>query len=109
MARGAIKRGTAREQSEHDAGYVASGEGEYSRHVASPGNVKMRGYAEPNPPGTTRKRGPREREELIAEQRRHLAKLHEKIKRENIPARFLKIKESIDIKARFIAKLESER
>jgi hypothetical protein len=108
MARGAIKSGTARELAEHDASFVASGEGEFSRRAAS-GNVKMRGYAEPNPPGTTRKRGPREREELIAEQRQHLAKLRTRIARENVPARFLKLKQSIEIKSRFLAKLESER
>jgi hypothetical protein len=103
------RHGTPKDLADHGVGYVSSGEGEFSRRAAGGGNVKMRGYEEPKPrgEGTSRLRGPRSKDALIAENERALKKLRERITRENIPALFIRLKQQIEIKSRFIARLRN--
>lgn len=51
-----IVRGTAREDAEApDSGYSGTGLGFWTRNAGA-GNVKMKGYVEPPPPGMGKKR-----------------------------------------------------
>lgn len=108
-APGITRMGTARDLADSAIGYVSSGESQWTRDAAGGANVKMHGYEErPSGEGTSRIRGPRSKDALIEENKRALTKLRQRVGRENVPARILKLKQQIDIKQAFIAKLESE-
>lgn len=95
-----MKRGTAQELAEHGVGYVASGEGQYSRNVASSANIKLGGYREPETDDKSIS-------SLIAHQTKLLQRLREKLAREIDPVRRAKLQKDFEIKARFIVKLRS--
>jgi hypothetical protein len=106
---GVIKRGTAAEGAAFTDGFSASGEGQWSRQAASVGgNVKTASFVDPKPPGTgtSRIRGPRSKEQLLTENRAALEKLRQRVRRENVPARIVRLKSQIEIKTRFIERLE---
>ena len=95
MAKGAIKGTSARDLAEHDEGYSANGEGEYSRRSASPPNIAL---------STGRRTSGR----LIRENQHALRKLEQHARIENDPIRKAKIRKNIAIKSSFLAKLKGQ-
>jgi hypothetical protein len=103
MARpGVVRRGTARDLADHDAGYSANGESEHSRRAASAPNFTTRSHV-------ARTKGKHTSADLIAENKSLLAKLRGEILTETNPARLAKLRRNLEIKSRFVAKLESEQ
>ena len=108
---GIVRRGTAAEGAAYADGFSASGEGQWSRTAASVGgNVRTASFVDPKPAGagTSKIRGPRSKDALLAENRAALEKLHQRVGRENVPARVIRLRQQIEIKSAFIAKLETE-
>ncbi len=100
---GVISRGGPKDLSDHAVGYVASGEGEYSRRAASPdANATMPSYA----PKT---RGPRNNAALIAQNESQMAKLRGDMLIETDPAKLAKLKKNFDIKQRFVERIRNEK
>jgi hypothetical protein len=104
MTRPTVTRGTARELAEHDASYVASGEGEFSRRVASPGNVALRGK-EPR----RHWRQNKSPAELLRLAKSDAARTRGNLMLANNPVKIAALKDILQRKLSLIAKLESQR
>lgn len=96
-------RGTAKEIADHADGYVASGEGEYSRRSAATPDVNMRGHV-------SRQRG---KDKSIAEQieyqTRELARIRGNISLATNPAKIAALRQLQQNKQRLLTQLENSR
>jgi hypothetical protein len=94
---GVITHGTAKDLADSGVGYVAGGEGEYSRNSARPGrgiNLADGG------------KRPRTDYRLIRQNEKALAKLERSMAVEADPAKLEKLRKSHAIKTRFIQRLQ---
>jgi hypothetical protein len=117
-SRATLTVGTAREAAEHESGFSANGESQYSRRAAQPGNVKMPGYFVVRPKSPRHGARLRAREKQIKDRMAHaaditfneaaLAKLVGQVLKEPNPERVAKLRKQIDIKRRWVERLKSE-
>jgi hypothetical protein len=98
---GIFQRGTARELADFDEGYSCNGESVFSRQAAQAQNVTMRS----NAPKTS---GRHSQAALIAENVSQMAKLRGDLLLTDDPIKRARIEKNLDIKQRFIARLEAE-
>jgi hypothetical protein len=98
MARalGIIRHGTARNLADHDDGYSANGESEFSRQSARAPNVSLN-------------KGRRTDGRLIRETEKALRKLKCKASEVDDPIRLMKLEKNIAIKSAFLDRLRPPR
>jgi hypothetical protein len=108
-SRATLTHGTARDLADHGVGYTASGEGEWSRSVARPGNIKLNGYDEPIPRYITHQPHPRTHipGDTIGLYRHQIKKMKARLREETDPARIAKLHLGIKIKTDLIARREN--
>jgi hypothetical protein len=97
--------GTAKELADNGVGYVASGEGEWSRNRAKADNVRLRGYM---PPPRNRTRAPKQYATDIRCNEIELSRLERALTVERNPARVAKLRKNIAIKSAFVERLKDE-
>jgi hypothetical protein len=100
---GVITRGTARDLAVHGAGYVASGEGEFSRRAAQPGNATVTKEI-------TELKAPRRRVDPIAYQLSEAARIRTNIQKHAAnPEKVAALQDLLRRKLSFIQRLRAER
>jgi hypothetical protein len=102
MARGSIKHGTGGQLADHDAGYSANGESQFSRQSASTPDIKLNGYA-PRQQHANKKKTT---EQLIRFQKSALARMRYDLSMGQSTIKRQKLEKNIAIKTKFIATLE---
>jgi hypothetical protein len=107
VKRPVIVRGTAKDLADHGVGYVSTGEGQWTRQAAQPGNTKLAHFHE-NAPGTRRFRGPRSKADSLRLNEAELVRLRNAASFETNPTRLAKLRKNIDIKSTFLRRLQSE-
>ena len=95
-----LTTGTAKENAEHDEGFSANGESQFSRRAAHPDNVRLQGYKRPRP-----------KMALAADIGFNVIEI-ERMQRaltvERDPKRIAKLRKNIEIKTKFVERLKSE-
>jgi hypothetical protein len=103
VRRVSVSRGTPAELAAHCAGYVSSGESQWSRrHAASQATPQMAGRR-------PKFKGAHSLSQLIAEVAGALAHLNAQLRIEDNRERRAKLETSVDIKAAFLARLRAEQ
>jgi hypothetical protein len=104
-SRATLTVGTARDLADHGVGYVASGEGEYSRQSARPDQVRMNSYVPP-PRWKPGQQHPNAKD--IGFHEVAIETMQRRLTVEKDPKRIAKLKRDIEAKTKFVAKLRSQ-
>jgi hypothetical protein len=98
----AIRHGTEQELADHSAGYVASGESEFSRSAARSGKAREFDGRPARPKNISR-------QELIAKTTKRIAKLRCDLSLCTSAARRAKLERDVEIKIALLARLRAEQ
>jgi hypothetical protein len=103
MTKATVSRGTAKDHAERGEGFSANGESAFSRRVAHPDLVRMKGYVRPRPQNSHAAHAADIRFNEI-----EIEKMQRAMTVERNPVRLAKLARSIAIKSAFVEKLKSE-